>query len=131
MKEVRARFTGAPGTLALFGDSITVSLAFWAPLQGEPKQLSAEAAAALRLVKVHQQPQCWREWRGPEHGNNGSMTIRWAHENVDAWLKKLNPEVAVIIFGSNDLGELGVQEYEQKTGEVVDQLPEERDRRRC
>src|SRR5262245_59069950 len=120
MNEVRSRFTGTPGTLALFGDSITVSLAFWAPLQGEPKQMPSEMADALSRVKAHQQPQCWREWRGPEHGNEGGMTVRWAHENVDAWLKRLNPEVAVILFGSNDLGQLEVLEYEQKTAEVVD-----------
>src|SRR5262245_48665571 len=118
MQEVRARFSGTPGTLALFGDSITVSLAFWAPLAGEPKQMPAEMAAALQRVKDHQRPQCWREWRGPEHGNEGGMTIRWADENIEAWLKKLNPEVAVILFGSNDLGQLEVQEYEQKTAEV-------------
>jgi len=120
MKEVRAKFTGTPGTLALFGDSITVSLAFWAGLEGEPKGMSPEAAAALQTVKGHQRPECWRQWRGPEFGNEGRMTIRWAHENVDAWLKKLNPEAAVILFGSNDLSELGVMEFEQKTGEVVD-----------
>ena len=33
MKQVHARFTGSRGTFALFGDSITVSLAFWAPLE--------------------------------------------------------------------------------------------------
>src|SRR5262249_579577 len=29
MKKVHARFTGKPGTLTLFGDSITISMAFW------------------------------------------------------------------------------------------------------
>src|SRR5262245_43351373 len=82
-KEVRARFTGTPGTLALFGDSITVSMAFWAPLRGEPKSMSEQAAAAHALVKKHMRPECWAGWRGPKYGNNGSMTIRWAHENVD------------------------------------------------
>src|SRR5262245_55256020 len=105
MQAVRAKFTGTPGTLALFGDSITVSLAFWASLEGEPKGLSLETAAAHQVVKGHQKAECWRQWRGPEFGNNGRMTIRWAHENVAAWLKKLNPEAAVIMFGSNDLSE--------------------------
>ena len=39
MKKVHARFTGTPGTFAQFGDSITVSMAFWAPLRGEPKNM--------------------------------------------------------------------------------------------
>lgn len=47
------------------------------------------------------------------------MTIRWAHANVDQWLQKLNPEVAVIMFGSNDVGEMEAMDYEQKTREVV------------
>ena len=40
MKKAHARFTGRKGTFALFGDSITFSLAFWAPLQDNPKGLS-------------------------------------------------------------------------------------------
>jgi lysophospholipase L1-like esterase len=120
MKAVRSRFTGTPGTLALFGDSITVSLAFWAPLRGDPKEMPPAMAAAHQLVKAHQKPECWTEWRGPEHGNNGRMTIRWAHENVEKWLEKLNPEVAVILFGTNDLAELSLEEFEQKTTAVVE-----------
>lgn len=118
MRDVHARFNGTAGTLALFGDSITVSLAFWAPLQyvKDPPQ---DLADALKLIKLHQREQCWRQWRGPEHGNNGRMTIRWAHENVDAWLKKLNPEAAVIMFGTNDLSVLDRDEYDRKTRSVV------------
>ncbi|HJZ91493.1 MAG TPA: SGNH/GDSL hydrolase family protein [Gemmataceae bacterium] len=120
MKEVRGKFSGTPATLALFGDSITVSLAFWAPLRGEPKGMSKEMVAAHELIKGRLKPECWDKWRGPKYGNNGGMTIRWAHENVGKWLKDLNPEVAVVMFGTNDLGPLDVKEYEQKTDEVVD-----------
>lgn len=120
MKAVHARFTGTPGTLALFGDSITVSMAFWSPLAGEPKGLSADAAKAHALVKKHMKPECWSKWRGPTYGNNGSMTIRWAHDNVDMWLKAHNPEATVIMFGTNDLGGVGLKEFEDKTGDVVD-----------
>jgi lysophospholipase L1-like esterase len=77
-------------------------------------------ATAHTLVKKTMRPECWAEWRGPRFGNNGSMTIRWAHENVDRWLKNVNPEVAVILFGTNDLTALPEKEYEQKTSEVVD-----------
>jgi lysophospholipase L1-like esterase len=119
MREVHARFSGTPGTLALWGDSITISLAFWAPLAGEPRKMPPEMAAALARVKAHQRPECWRDWRGPEFGNNGRMTIRWAHQNIDAWLQRLNPEAAVIMFGTNDLGELERGEYEEKTRQVV------------
>lgn len=120
MKKAHERFGGKPGTLALFGDSITVSMAFWAPLRWEPKNMPDEMAAALGLAREYMRPECWSDWRGPKYGNNGGMTIRWAHENVARWLKDLNPEVAVILFGTNDLGQLGVEEFEKRTAEVVD-----------
>jgi lysophospholipase L1-like esterase len=120
MKEVHARFTGRAGTLALFGDSITVSRAFWSPLSGEPKGMSKEMEAALKLVKGYMPPEPWDMGRGTKYGNEGGMTIRWAHENVDKWLKELNPEVAVIMFGSNDLGALEEKEYADKTAEVIE-----------
>ena len=120
MKAVRAKFTGTPGTLGLFGDSITDSRAFWAPWEYAPKTLPADIARDLDTVRKHTKPECFGKWRGPEYGNQGSMTIRWARENVDAWLKKLNPEAVVLMFGTNDLTQLGEREYEQKTREVVE-----------
>src|SRR5262245_50613184 len=120
MAAVRARFTGRPGTLASFGDSITVSMAFWAPLAQAKGGPDAAAERALERVRGYMLPECWREWKGPEHGSNGSMTIRWAHENAGAWLRRLNPEVAHVMFGTNDLDQLELAEYERKTREVVD-----------
>jgi len=120
MKDVHAHFKGTAGTLAAFGDSITVTLAFWAPLQGEPKNMPADMAAALATVRGHMKPDCWAKWKGPAYGSEGGMTIRWADENVDRWLKKLNPEAAVILFGTNDLSGLDRKEFRAKTASVVD-----------
>jgi lysophospholipase L1-like esterase len=120
MREVHKTFTGTPGTLGLFGDSITVSLAFWAPLESAPKSLDPEAAKAIETVRGHMKADCWRKWRGPEFGNQGSMTIRWADENVAKWLRKLNPEAVVLMFGTNDLGPLDEKEYGEKTRAVVE-----------
>jgi hypothetical protein len=119
LTKVHARFTGTTGTFAQFGDSISFTMAFWSPLEGTPKNMSAEAARAHRIVKAHIKPECWQKWKGPAYGNNGSMTVRWADENVDAWLTKLNPEAAVIMFGSNDVGQMDMAEYEQKLRRVV------------
>lgn len=119
MTEVHSRFGGQPGTFAHFGDSITVSMAFWAPLRGEPRGLSCAAAEAHARVRRTMHADCWAGWKGPEFGNNGSMTIRWAAENVDDWLKRLNPEVALIMFGTNDLVALELEEYERTTRQVV------------
>jgi lysophospholipase L1-like esterase len=119
MRQVHGRFRGTNGTLAHFGDSITVTMAYWTPLEGAPKNMSSQVTRAHSLVKGYLKPQCWRGWKGPQFGNNGSMTIRWAHQNVDQWLKRMNPEAVVIMFGSNDVGQMGVEEYERKTREVV------------
>jgi lysophospholipase L1-like esterase len=48
------------------------------------------------------------------------MTIRWARENISKWLTTMNPEAAVIMFGSNDVGQMDVGEYEKTTVEVID-----------
>ena len=109
-----AKFTGRSGTLALFGDSITVSLAFWAPLQGEYRGASPELDRAIRRVQKHLKPECWREWRGPEFGNDAGRTAAWGAEHVDAWLKRLNPETAVVLFGTNDLREVSPDAYRKQ-----------------
>ena len=119
MKKVHAKSTGDKGTFAHFGDSITVTMAFWCPLAWNRKNMDEPAQADFALVKGYMKEACWREWKGPAFGNEGSMTIRWAFDNVDAWLKKLNPETALIMFGTNDLGQLPLDEYETKVRAVI------------
>ena len=119
MTKVHARFKGEAGTFAHFGDSITISMAFWASLQWDHKQMDPATQAAFDLVKQYMKEKCWRGWKGPQFGNQGSMTIRWAHKHIDTWLRDLKPECALIMFGTNDLHSLEVEEYEAKTREVV------------
>jgi hypothetical protein len=116
---VHARFHGRPGTFAHFGDSITVTLAFWAPLKNRRKNAPAEMERAFRRVEAYLRPECWRDWKGPEFGNEGGTTIGWAEHNVGAWLERLNPEVALIMFGTNDLNNLAVEEYRHRLRSVV------------
>ena len=120
MRQVHSRFKGSKGTFAHFGDSITVTLAFWSPLIYTRKNAPREIEDAFAAVKAYMKPECWFKWKGPEYGNQGSMTIRWAHSNIDAWLAKLNPEVALIMFGTNDLTQLELEEYGTKMREVVE-----------
>jgi lysophospholipase L1-like esterase len=120
MKKVHAQFTGTHGTFAQFGDSITVTMAFWAPLRDAPMRMSPELTKAYKRVQGYMVRDCWDKWKGARYGSEGGMTIRWAHENIDKWLKQHNPEVALIMFGTNDLGQLEQKEYEQKTREVVE-----------
>jgi hypothetical protein len=119
MASVHARFHGRPGTFAHFGDSITETLAFWTPLANPRKNAPPEMERALRRVEAYVRPECWRDWKGPEFGNQGSRTIRWAEENVGAWLERLNPEVATVMFGTNDLAGLNVEEYQDRLQSVV------------
>jgi hypothetical protein len=119
MREVHARFTGQKGTFAHFGDSITVTMAFWSPLRYVRKNAPPEMEKAFERANDYMLPQCWSEWKGIEYGSDGGQTISWAYDNVDEWLKKLNPEVALIMFGSNDLHQLKLDGYRDKTRIVV------------
>jgi hypothetical protein len=119
MVRVHAGFQGRRGTFAHFGDSITESMAFWTRLTHTHKGASPAMEQAFRRVQAYMRPECWRDWKGPEFGNQGGRTIRWADENVGAWLKPLNPEVVHIMFGTNDLKGLGVDEYRNRLRSVV------------
>ena len=119
MRKVHARFRGVPGMFAQFGDSITFSAAFWSPLAVQPKNMNSAVQAAYQLAKSRLKPECLNQ-KGASFGNQGSMTIQWARENISNWLVTLNPEVAVIMFGSNDVAQqMGVEEYEKAAREVV------------
>ena len=101
MRRVHARFAGERGTFAHFGDSITMAAAFWASLRLKHQNLSPEAERDYTFVSGYMQAKCWDQWKGPRFGNAIGMTIRWADENISTWLTTLNPEVALIMFGTN------------------------------
>lgn len=119
MRRVHARFQGEPGVFAEFGDSITASRAFWFTMRYHTDKGPPEMVEAFRLVGEHMIEDCW-DRKGPQYGNQGRMTIRWADENIGTWLADLNPEVANVMFGTNDLGSLEVEEYETKTRRVIE-----------
>ena len=118
MKQVHAKFTGREGVFAQFGDSITDSRAFWFSLKWKRDQASEQMQKDFELVKSHMLDDCW-DRKGAKFGNQGMMTIRWAHKNIDTWLKELNPESAIVMFGTNDLNSVPLPEYETKLREVV------------
>jgi lysophospholipase L1-like esterase len=119
MANVHARFKGRPGTFALFGDSITESLAFWTPLKYARNNAPPELDEAFKRVDAYLKPECWRDWRGPEFGSQSRQTVAWADQNVSAWLDKLDPEVALVMFGTNDVREVGVEQYRSQLRSVV------------
>jgi len=102
MRKVHARFTGQAGTVAQIGDSITITMAFFVPLRGKVRNLPEALEPAHEWVRSHVQNRCWEAWKGAEFGNTGMMTSRWGAANIDRWLKRMNPEVALVMFGTND-----------------------------
>ena len=123
-KQTHEKFTGQPGTFAHFGDSITVTLAFWTPLLYERKNAPQQMQHDFQYVKNYLRKECWRDWKGPKYGNEGSQTIRWAHKHIDRWLNDMNPEVALIMFGTNDLNSVPFDEYKTKLKEVINRCLE-------
>lgn len=115
MRRVHARFRGKPGTLAQYGDSITTSLAFLGPhawgAKIDPKNCPADVRADLDLVQGRANRRLWTEWKGPQWGNEGSMKSDWLAAHIDQWQKKIQPEVAVVLFGTNDIGQIPARRY--------------------
>ncbi|MFN3652809.1 MAG: GDSL-type esterase/lipase family protein [Armatimonadota bacterium] len=124
-RRTHARFTGQPGTVAQFGDSITVTQAFWTPLRYERRNAPPELEAAFRRVNTKLRPECWADWKGPAFGSEGGQTTRWAEAHVDEWLKKLRPELAVLLFGTNDLHSLELPEYRRRLLSVARRCQEQ------
>src|SRR5260221_1387440 len=54
LREVHARFKGKKGTFAQFGDSITFSMAFWAPLPDARRNAAPEVEKAFEAVNGYQ-----------------------------------------------------------------------------
>ena len=118
MRTVHARFQGERGTFAQFGDSITDSQAFWHSLRWKRANASPEMLKAFQLVNDHMLEDCW-DRKGGKYGNQSGQTIRWASQNVETWLKDWNPEAAILMFGTNDLNNMGTEAYEATLEEVI------------
>lgn len=131
MRQVHARFTGRPGTITRFGDSISQSKAFFVPLRWPHKHTDAAAAEALAWIQRYLTEDCWT-WQDVEEGKgvgvlNGTLSS-WplmrsgdsSQSNIQLWLKMLNPEMAVILWGTNDLARgVGVERYQENILAIV------------
>lgn len=76
MRQVHRRFSGQKSTFAQFGDSITVTMAFWAPLPHARKNAPPEMERAFKIVNYYMRPECWR-WKGPEYGVHPSHPTKY------------------------------------------------------
>lgn len=119
MRKVHAKSTGEKGVLVHLGDSITYSMAYFAPLQysGNAK-LPPDARRALNLVDGHIKKECYR-WKGPDKGNYSGQTAAWGTENVDRWNAELKPEVVLIMFGTNDIRRGTIDAHEKNLRQLT------------
>jgi len=118
MRAVHARFAGQQGTFAQLGDSITESRAFWTSLRWTHSDMPPEMDRDLGLVTGYMREECW-DGKGPENGNQGGQTVAWALANVSGWLETLNPEAAIVMFGTNDLNGVSLEDYEGGLRDLV------------
>jgi len=136
MQAVHARFPGTPGTILRMGDSITwgytIDLpapygpgAFFNPLREPFANASPEAQDALGWLNAYLPEECW-DWVGPDYGNEGGQVSSWplnrylptTPSRLEWWLDTLQPEMAVILFGTNDRS-AGVTTFTTNMREIV------------
>jgi lysophospholipase L1-like esterase len=88
----------------------------------EPKNCPADVRAELDLVRRHANRQLWTKWKGPAWGNEGSTKTDWLVAHIDEWQKKLEPEVAVVLFGTNDIGQIPPQRYTENLEQALKRM---------
>jgi hypothetical protein len=107
------------GTISRFGDSISVSKAYFCPLEWSISNTTPQSQAAVDWIHGWMRSDCW-DWQDDGvyylHGCEGGTTSSWplgsatgwpgavgGERKVDYWLRNDNPEIAVIMWGTNDL----------------------------
>ncbi|MHC4716735.1 MAG: Calx-beta domain-containing protein, partial [Planctomycetota bacterium] len=114
MAEVHADYTGSGGTIARFGDSISYTQAFFTQLQWSHTNTTPDDDTALAWVRGYVTADCWTwqdDAKAYDHGCMSGKTSNWPMQveldpiltNIEYWLNKHKPEIAVILWGTNDL----------------------------
>lgn len=110
MRKVNDAFDGNPGYVAQFGDSITYSMAFWNPISWmEPDEYLTKDDGLPKRPGDKQ----WRNAlkgfsaKGPSQGNYSGWRVDSLLERVPEVLARENPEVALVMIGTNDTGSKG------------------------
>ena len=124
MRKVHAGFTGDTTYVAQFGDSITHSMAFWSPLGwDEPQQYLSDDDSLPKKPADKR----WRDVilgvrdKGPEFGNQSGWRIGNVLNVADDVLKSKQPEVAIIMIGTNDIsGGRVPADYAEGVAKLID-----------
>ena len=123
MKAVHATFQGQTGYVAQFGDSITYSMAFWTPIGwDEPDRYLIAADGLPKRPKEKR----WRDTlqgfraKGPEQGNYSGWRVGDVLKALDAVLEHAQPELTILMVGTNDISGGTVPEsYREQLKQVV------------
>lgn len=122
MQRVHAGFEGTSGYVAQFGDSITYSMAFWSPIDWDEPQQYLPGDDPLPATPAGTR---WRDAidgernKGPEHGNYSGWTVKDLLAAVDGVLERQEPEIALIMIGTNDISGGSVPDSYQADLEAV------------
>jgi len=124
MRQVAAAGSGESGVLLNLGDSISFSLAYFAPLQWIDRDTSPrEVIAARATLDAFLKPECYR-FKGPEHGNASGKTAEWALQHLDRWIDTYRPQLAVVMFGTNDIRQGTLDQHTRNLRQLVERCLE-------
>ncbi|TVQ00340.1 MAG: hypothetical protein EA381_07660, partial [Planctomycetaceae bacterium] len=120
MRQVAAAGSGEAGVLLNVGDSISYSMAYFAPLQSiDRAKAPREVVAAAATLDAFLKRECYR-WKGPEHGNASGKTAGWGLQHLDGWIESLQPQLAVVMFGTNDIRQGTLEQHAQNLRQLVE-----------
>jgi lysophospholipase L1-like esterase len=116
MKQVHAKGTGQKGSVSQIGDSITYTKAFMAGMAwGEVKDPEFKPLTS-RVNGKH-----FNDRKGADHCNYSGWTAADGLGKIKAVLAAEKPELAVIMYGTNDVNKgVAPAAYEKSLGGIVD-----------
>ena len=115
MKVVHAKKTSIKGSVSQVGDSITYSMAF---LSGVG---SALKSPEWKTLTDRVDAEALKSRKGAEHNNYSGWTAADGRSRIQATLAREKPEMAVIMYGTNDLTKgVPLPEYEKNMTAIVD-----------
>lgn len=114
MQKVHSREGWQRGSVSQIGDSITYTKAFLAPLAWEsPEDFPAVAKRVDRRLL--------NERKGPQHGNYSGWTVAQGRAALPKVLEQERPEIAIVMFGVNDLRKgVSLESFQRDLAFVVD-----------
>jgi hypothetical protein len=119
MKEVHKNFSGTKGFVATYGDSITYDVHFWLPLRARVKH---NKEVDLKKLLAYIDAGSWTT-KGPENCNYNRWTVKDAMKVIDGVLEKQKPEVAFVMYGTNDFRDVfSINHYDTEYRDLLKKI---------